>query len=205
MLVFRRTGFSELWITIQSEEPLGLLDTGYIENYFGVDGQLTLRKMADDTRISFAMAEDVSQTPTIPHDVFTGFIDLSALDDGIYRVEGRVRDNVGNYRILSEVQAPFGTEDVTLFEIEITPFEVVIFISPSVDLSYVSGPEATVTLKEKSSASVTYLDPQIDAQFFIPEQKICSVFLKEKPECNVFLTEKPELDIINVYTKIYLG
>ena len=42
MSVFRRGGFSEIGFTFTSLEPLGLLDTAYLEDIHGVDGQVTL-------------------------------------------------------------------------------------------------------------------------------------------------------------------
>jgi hypothetical protein len=125
-LTFSRQDYTELWIKIVSNESLGILDSDYVEDYFGVDGQLTLLEISSGTRIPIPMTEDLDTSPTIPHDVFVGMIDLTVLADGLYRVEGRVRDVLGNYRILSEVQTPLGGEDVTVFEILITPAEVVI-------------------------------------------------------------------------------
>jgi hypothetical protein len=43
---------------------------------------------------------------------FKGNYLLSNLSDGIYRVEGRIKDLQGNYTILSEVVVPLGTETV---------------------------------------------------------------------------------------------
>src|ERR1051326_2911980 len=138
MLIFNRQQYSQLWITLRSDESLSVLDTGYMEDYFGVDGQLTLRSMEDDTRTPFMMNENTSITPSVPHDAFEGYVDLTGLPDGTYRVEGRVRDTLGHYRILSEVQSSLGTESISLFEILITP-EAIIVYAPK--MASVSMPE----------------------------------------------------------------
>jgi hypothetical protein len=150
MLTFSRQNYSELWIRIIANESLGILQTDRVEDYFGVDGQLTLHNVTTDSRTPILMAEDVTATPSIAHDVFEGMVDLTTTPDGLYTVEGRVKDSLGNYRILSSVQSPLGDEDITLFEITITPAEVVVrlpkegqiveaFSSHSLSVMVVSG------------------------------------------------------------------
>jgi hypothetical protein len=200
MLVFNRQSYSELWITIQAGESLSVLDSGYIEDYFGTDGQLTLRNMADDTRISFAMTEDVDETPFVSHDVFTGFVDLTVLPDGIYRVEGRVRDSLGNYRILSDFQNPSGTEDVTLFEIEITPLSIVVRIPKVVQLFQVEKPEGIVVFVDKPDVDLELVDSKLSIDFKLIGSFMLDIELKEAPLADISLITNPEIDILNVYT-----
>ncbi len=126
MLVFQRRNFTELWIKIQSNEVLGILDSDYIEDYYGIDGQLTLYRIDTEERTPVMMNEVTDETVSIPHDVFTGFIDLTTTPNGEYRLEGRIRDLLGNYRVLSEVETPYGTEDVTDFVIRISSMEIVV-------------------------------------------------------------------------------
>jgi hypothetical protein len=126
MQVFHRQGYSEIWITLQSNETLGILDSGYLEDYFGVNNQLTLYNPLEDTRVPILMAEIPEVTPSIANDVFQGVIDLTTTPNGIYRVEGRVKDVFDHYTILSEVESPLGGENVVLFEIKITATEIIL-------------------------------------------------------------------------------
>jgi hypothetical protein len=109
--VFYRGDFTLLWLTLSSNEALGVLDNSYLEDYSGTDGQVSLYHVETDTRQAVLLTESVPDELT-PHEVFTGFVDLTTLPDGTYRVEGRVRDVIGNYAILSEIAAPTGEERV---------------------------------------------------------------------------------------------
>jgi hypothetical protein len=111
MPTFYRGPFTELWITLRSDEVLGVLDSDYLEDYFGADGQVTLRYQ-DGTFYTVLMNEVTEETPGVAHDVFTGPVDLSTIPDGIYTIQGRVRDVVGNYTILDEVETPLGDERI---------------------------------------------------------------------------------------------
>ena len=123
---FNRQNYQELWITLASNEVLGILDSDYLEDYFGVDGQVSLYNVGTDTRYDVAMNEVSTETPSIPHDVFRGFVPLLGLPNGEYVVQGRVRDVVNNYTVLNAVQNPFGNERVLDLTIELTNIGVVI-------------------------------------------------------------------------------
>ena len=112
MSIIYRSEFSTLWITLQSNEQLGLLDSDYLEDFFGTQGHITLHHIEGDTDYPVFMIEQVWQTPTIPHDVFKGQTALSNLPDGNYEIRARCRDVGGNYTILSSVQNPVGNEQV---------------------------------------------------------------------------------------------
>jgi hypothetical protein len=127
-MIFQRRNFTDLWFTITSNEILGILDSSYLEDYFGTDGQLTLFNTITLQRTPIIMNEVLEETPGIAHDVFTGVLDLTTLLNGAYKLEGRVRDIEGNYTILSEVQTPLGFERVMDFDITITAIEVVVEI-----------------------------------------------------------------------------
>jgi hypothetical protein len=199
-LVFHRTGFDELWITITSNETLSVLDTAYVEDYFGVDGQLTLHNMTTDVRTPFVMTEDIDETPLTPHDVFIGVVDLTGLPDGTYRVEGRVRDILGNYRILSDFFDPLGTEDVTLYEILITPVSIVVLSPKQAQIFQVLKPEADVMQLETPYAAVQLIELHLSVGINLLEKPSGDIMLLEKPEGQVMFIATPEIDILNVYT-----
>ena len=104
MLTFYRGAFTQVEITISASESLGLLDSDYIEDYYGVDGQLTLRRSASAFEVAVLVFPDGLETPSIPNDVFRGLIPLASLADGTYSLLGRVRDTLGNSTILGSVQ-----------------------------------------------------------------------------------------------------
>ena len=128
METFYRSDFTEIWIRLTSGETLGILDTDYLEDYFGIDGQVTLHHLSSGERFPIVMAEQTDQTPGVPHDVFAGYRYLSDLPDGDYQVEGRVRDLNGSYSILSAVQNPYGGETVILLQFRILVAAVQIII-----------------------------------------------------------------------------
>jgi len=107
-----RGGMTTLWLTLQSNEQLGILDTDYIEDYYGNDGQVSLYHINTDTHYPVVMVAQPAQTPGVDNDVFTGSYLFSLLPDGDYEIRGRVRDVVGNYTILSAFQTPAGGEGV---------------------------------------------------------------------------------------------
>lgn len=113
MLTFYRAQNTQLWLTLTSNEILGVLDSGYIEDYFGVDGQVTIRNVGTGERFVVLMNE---VSGDVPHETFRGFIPTSILSDGRYQLEGRVRDRLNNYTILSEVENPLGSERVLPIE-----------------------------------------------------------------------------------------
>ena len=120
MPTFYRGNFSQLWVTLRSDEVLGELSGDYLEDYFGNAGQVSL-VLPDNTRVPLLMSEVVSDTPEIPHDSFTGVVELSGLANGHYAIQGRVRDVIGNYTIIGAVENPFGSERVISLEFDIVP------------------------------------------------------------------------------------
>jgi hypothetical protein len=202
MLIFYRAQSTELWITIKSNEPLAVLDSGRVEDYFGVDGQLTLHNMDTGTRTAFLVTEDTEITPSIAYDAYTGFVDLTTTPDGIYQVEGRVRDGLGNYRILSDFQNPNGTEDITLFEVQISPLFVVVRIPKQADISLVEKPSLNISLVRKAETTVSLYDVQLSLDLSVKEKGSTDITLKMKPVCDLHVVETPELNITSVYTTI---
>lgn len=124
MQTFQRQQFNQLWITLTSNEVLGVLDFDYIEDYFGNDGQLTLHRISDDSRTPVLMNSLPLETPETNNDVFTGQIDLSTVENGLYRLEGAVRDISGNVTVLSASLVREGPS--ILFEINITNQQVTV-------------------------------------------------------------------------------
>jgi hypothetical protein len=145
-MYFSRSIFTELWITLSSNEQLGVLDSDYIEDYYEVDGQVSFYNVDTGTRVPILMNElTPDPTPSVAHDVFTGYITLSSIPNGVYQVQGRVRDILGNYTILSAVDTPLGGERlITLqFEVGEAPSGVVVIIGP---LKLSGGVTATTKL-----------------------------------------------------------
>ena len=161
MQLFLRQGYNQIWFRIQSNEVLGILDSDYVEDYFGNDGQLTLYSPVTDSRTAILMNEVSSVTPSIPHDVFEGYLDLTTISDGVYRLEGRVKDVLDHYTVLSEVESPFGTENVVVFEIKISSHQITLsvpFIVPLVEgVTVISGLSLTKEISLPLSKSETVL------------------------------------------------
>ncbi len=118
-MIFYRGSWTEFWLRISSNEPLGLLDTSYKEDYYGNDGYLTLHHLSTGDRIPILMVEAPEITPSIPRDNFIGSMNLDIMQDGLYRVEGRVRDELGNYTILSDFVSPAGDEEILPLQFEL--------------------------------------------------------------------------------------
>jgi len=118
-IVFPRGNHTNVLIWIKSNEALGILDTGYIEDYDGIDGYVTLKKISDGSRVSYPVVALPDETPGIDNDMFQITVPLSSLENTVYEVEGRVRDTVGNYTIFGEVSAPIGNEDQTTLTVQI--------------------------------------------------------------------------------------
>lgn len=116
---FPRGAYSQIAITLTSNETLGILDSGYLEDWDGNDGQLSLYHAATNTRYPLLLTEVISETPTVSKDVFRGFFALAGKPDGLYAIQGRIRDIAGNYTILSAIANPNGTEQILELGIEI--------------------------------------------------------------------------------------
>ena len=124
-MLFYRADHTNLVIRLDSNEPLGILDTDYIEDYNGDDGQLTIYNVDTITDTPLSMVPLPFETPGIPNDVFQGSILLSSLPDNDYQIRGRVRDVIGNYTILSAFGSPNGNERVMMFEFSIVGGEFI--------------------------------------------------------------------------------
>src|SRR4051812_42607906 len=109
MDTFYRATWHQFWFSLRSGEPLGLLDSSYLEDYSGQDGQITLRHLETGTGYPILLAEVPPTEEPGPHEVFRGWLPLDALPDGPFQVQGRVRDPAGNATILGAVAAPIGT------------------------------------------------------------------------------------------------
>lgn len=118
-IVFPRGVFSDMLLTIKSSEELGVLDSAYVEDYDGVDGYMTLKRLSDSLRVSYPAIAVPDETPQIPNDVWRITIPLSSIDNGFYELEGRVRDLVGNYTIFGAVANPIGGERTTTLTLEV--------------------------------------------------------------------------------------
>ena len=118
-VVFPRSNFTDMLLTIKSSEELGILDTAFVEDFDGVDGFMTLKRLSDDLRISYVAVAVPSETPAIDNDVFRITVPMATTINGFYELEGRVRDLVGNHTIFGSVAFPFGDEDIVTLTLEI--------------------------------------------------------------------------------------
>lgn len=118
-IVFPRGSFTNMLLTIKSSEELGILDTAFVEDFDGVDGFMTLKRLSDDQRVSYAAVAVVDETPGIDNDVWRITVPLVSVVNGLYELEGRVRDLVGNHTIFGSVATPLGGEDITTLTLEI--------------------------------------------------------------------------------------
>ena len=112
MTTFRRAEWSQLWIQLTADEPLGILDSSYLEDFNGTDGQVSLLHVKTGTRHSVLMAP----VPSDSQINFRGFILGNALANGKYAIQGRVRDLVGNLSIMGAVSTPAGGERILHLE-----------------------------------------------------------------------------------------
>lgn len=98
-------------VIIDSDEELGILDTGYIEDFYGVDDFLTLKHVDTGEEFSIIMA-NVDNGGPVPNDHLEGTRDATVMPLGDYEIRGRVVDVVGNVTILTTFQNPIGGEDI---------------------------------------------------------------------------------------------
>lgn len=101
-MIFNRAFYNELWFRLESDEMLGLLDSAYIEDFYGVDGQLILKNVNTGQEYSVLMSRQLNGISS----VFTGYINLNTIPNGDFVLTGRVVDVNGNYRILSDFYIP---------------------------------------------------------------------------------------------------
>jgi hypothetical protein len=151
---FYRESYSQMGVKLSSNEALGILDSGYLEDYDGSDGQLTLYHEATATRYSLLMTELPSATPTIAHDVFQGYFALAGKPDGRYQFQGRLRDVAGNYTVLNEIANPSGHERVIKVGIEIV-LKYLPFVIPQFEVTYRQPAITEVTHRQRMVSSVT--------------------------------------------------
>lgn len=127
MTTFYRGTFQELWLTLSSDEPLGILDTDFLEDWSGKDGSVSLLHVSSGLRVSVPMAP----VPMDSRVNFKGWLALAGLPDGRYSIQGRMRDLQGNITILGDYCAPKGNERILHLDFEIAKIAVV---SPAVRL-----------------------------------------------------------------------
>ncbi len=126
MTIFNRNGFASLVIGLQSDEGLGILDTDYIEDYNGVDAQVTIYHISSTTSWPVVMS-------LIPTNLLRGQIALAGLPDGNYDVRGRVKDVYGNYSIISAFLNPNGSEDILIIGFTIISGAIVGWITGAIN------------------------------------------------------------------------
>lgn len=112
MITFYRGRYSDLVIGIRSSEELGIIDTGYIEDYYGSDGFVSAFHLLSGVRYTIPVSEVPGETPAVPHDFFRGTIGLSNIPDGEYELQYRLKDIDGNWIMSGRVQTPNGLEKV---------------------------------------------------------------------------------------------
>jgi len=137
-------------LSIDSNEELGILDSSFLEDFYGVDGQLTLYHQDTAQEFDILMLPVVGGGP-YPNDHFEGTRDATVMPLGIYEIRGRCRDTIGNYTIMTAFQNPDGGEQVTELLFSLVENAGVIFVSlsmkPYIDMS--------LNVKHYISASVT--------------------------------------------------
>lgn len=201
MQIFHRQTYSELVITLQADASLGLLTSGFVEDYFGVDNQLSLYNVLDNTRTPILIEEDVDATPDTPHDVFVAVIDLSTIADGVYQLQGRARDSVGNYTILTDFQSPQGTEQVALYEFLVAPLGIVVFSPKEAQVILVEKPDSTISLIDKPDASLWLPIEELGLFLRLKDCPDAAIdYMDNKLDLTLASLETPELQILDMYT-----
>jgi hypothetical protein len=115
-LSFYRRSYTQMWLEITSDEPLLWLDSGgYIEDYYGVGSQVTIRNIATNTTQEILVTDN---NPTF----LQGYISLDTIVDGTYAFEGRVSDLVNNVAIINQVSNPALSGTVVNIYLTIHPF-----------------------------------------------------------------------------------
>lgn len=121
-VTFYKRNFTELVVEIAAEEPTTIVLAEYFENYFGHEGLLTLRHTETKRTFSIALYQ-------IGHNLFEGTYPLESLPLGLYRLEGRVRDVMHNYAVLSDFYEDTGLPNQMLEMVLGQGYEVVPVIS----------------------------------------------------------------------------
>lgn len=146
MAIFHRGAWSQLWLTLSSNESLGVLDSDYLEDFDGIDRQVSLLHLASGTRYPVLMTE--SSQEAAPHEVFAGWVALDLLPDGQYQIQGLVRDLSGNYTVLGDYHSPPPGAPVAAMGFTLSSGSVVALSAGSVP-----GPALGVTV-ERSLATI---------------------------------------------------
>ena len=118
----RHPKYKYVGVTLTSNEELGVLDSGFLEDYYGADGFVTLRHVATMQDFTVKMDPLYDATPEIDHDVFQGFARLKYMPDGLYELRFRCRDVAGNYIISNGFQNPRGDEKLVHMNLRIMPY-----------------------------------------------------------------------------------
>lgn len=108
MITFFRGQYAEAVLEIHSSEELGLINTGFLEDAYGTDGQISVRNMDTGIRYPLLMAEVSDGGP--PHDYFRGYLPLASVPNGPYALDFRVQDPRGNVTIVGALETG-GTAD----------------------------------------------------------------------------------------------
>ena len=112
--------YAKLMVT--ASEELAVLDTDYIENKAGVDGQLTFVHVDSGQTFSIIMGL-VDNQDGISNNYFEGLRAVSDMPLGDYQICGRVVDKGRNYLILSDFDSPNGEEDIQEVLFELVQYE----------------------------------------------------------------------------------
>jgi len=134
MTVFYKENYSDLTVRLSFTEELAILNTDYIQDYSGVDGQILLYRLSDGSNWPLAMTHVPAATPTVDFDVFEGTITLNTIPDGRYELRGRVVDTLGNYTIISAINPALviGGERIVNVQIVVVPgFPIVYYVDTS--------------------------------------------------------------------------
>ncbi len=125
---FYRGNYNNVVLVIRSNEELAILDSDYIEDYNGVDGQVSLYHVSTGVRYPVPVTGVPSMTPLTPNDYFRGTYPLAGIPNGEYQVQFRVRDIGGNYVISGGFFSPIGTEKVSTLTMTILPGTGMIYV-----------------------------------------------------------------------------
>lgn len=96
MNIFYREAYDQAVITIQSNEIIGSFDSSFVEDYYGIEGQLSLMRSSGLRSPLLVSWVDTD------HTAIRAWIPLNTIANGVYELQGRVRDVVGNYTVFSD-------------------------------------------------------------------------------------------------------
>ena len=159
---FYRGAFTTLHVLIRVSEPLALLETGFVEDFYGVDDQLTLYHLESRRRFELLMTNT-------PEGNLEGYYSLDALPNGVFEVQGRMKDALGNATIFNAVETP-GPGAVLPLRVSVLPgtpqtprvSEGPLFVAGGVSLGLPFTP-ARLTRRVDLSAAPLELSPSLGA------------------------------------------